>query len=117
MADPTPDIAAIRQRAADAAVNAAHTYLSADHRRLVTEDVPALLDALEWIKTSDRLPEKPRKRDYEHVECLIYYKNQVLKRPWNCEHLCWDDEDGDDFFCDPEEPTHWPPLPAAPVQS
>ena len=69
---------------------------------------------VEWIKTSDRLPEKPGKSHYEYVECLIVYKGDVIKRPWNCEHLCWDDEEHDDFFCDPKEPTHWMPLPEPP---
>jgi len=68
-----------------------------------------------WIKTSDRLPEKPGKRDYEYVDCLIFYKGEVLKRPWNCEHLCWDDEHYDDHFCDPKEPSHWMLVPAAPI--
>ena len=45
----------------------------------------------EWIKPSDRLPEKPGKSSYEYVECLIVRKGEVLMRPWNCEHQCWDD--------------------------
>jgi hypothetical protein len=70
---------------------------------------------IEWIKTADRLPEKPGKRSYEYVECLIYHKGQILLRPWNCEHLCWDDEAQNDFYCDPKEPTHWMPLPNPPA--
>jgi hypothetical protein len=68
-----------------------------------------------WIKTSDRLPEKPGKERYEYVDCLIYYKGEVLKRPWNCEHLCWDDEQYDDFFAHPTGPTHWMLAPKAPT--
>lgn len=68
-----------------------------------------------WIATSDRLPAKPDQTRYEHVDCLIVYRGQVLRRPWNCEHLCWDDEEGDDFFCDATAPTHWRPLPKPPV--
>ncbi len=68
----------------------------------------------EWIKTADRLPEKPGIKDYEYVECLIFYKGEIMLRPWNCEHLCWDDEAQDDFFCDPKAPSHWMPLPAPP---
>ena len=64
----------------------------------------------EWIKTSDRLPEKPGKAKYEYVDCLIYFKGEILLRPWNCEHLCWDDEAHDDFFLRPKSPF---PLDAA----
>lgn len=71
----------------------------------------------EWIRTKDRLPEKPGKRDYEYVDCLIYHKGERKIRPWNCEHLCWDTEDYDDFFAEPTEPTHWMPLPSEPVTS
>jgi hypothetical protein len=69
---------------------------------------------LEWRKTSDCLPEKPGKQNYEHVDCLIFYKGEILKRPWNCEHHVWDDEEYDDFFCGAKEPTHWMPLPTPP---
>lgn len=67
-----------------------------------------------WIKTSDRLPEKPGLKSYEYVDCLIYVKGEVLQRPWNCEHLCWDDAHYDDFEFHPTEPTHWTPLPPEP---
>jgi Protein of unknown function (DUF551) len=67
-----------------------------------------------WISTKDRLPEKPGKLSYEHVWCLVYYKGDVRILAWNCEHLCWDQEDGDDYQCDPTAPTHWQPLPEPP---
>ena len=65
-----------------------------------------------WVRTVDRLPGKPGKDSYEHVDCAIFRKGEILCRPWNCEHLCWDDEDRDDFFCDALEPTHWMRLEA-----
>lgn len=68
-----------------------------------------------WIKTTDRLPEKPNKKSYEYVDCLIYHEGEIKMRPWNCEHLCWDDEYYDAHFCDPLEPTHWMPLPPPPT--
>lgn len=67
-----------------------------------------------WIKTSDRLPAKPGVSRYEHVHCLVYYKREVRILAWNCEHLCWDDESGDDYLCKPTDPTHWMPLPKPP---
>ena len=68
----------------------------------------------DWIKTTDRLPEKPGVKAYEYVDCLIVVKGEVIQRPWNCEHLCWDDVHYDDFEFHPTEPTHWTPLPDAP---
>lgn len=69
----------------------------------------------QWITTHDRLPRKPGVKSYEYVDCLIYYRGEVLQRPWNCEHLCWDDEHYDDHFCNATEPTHWMPLPSPPA--
>ena len=69
----------------------------------------------QWISVKDRLPEKPGKRGYEHVYCLVYAPGEgALVRPWNCEHLCWDDEDGDDYSCLNGHITHWMPLPDKP---
>jgi hypothetical protein len=70
---------------------------------------------MDWIKTSERLPIKPGKRSYEHVDCLVVFKGQVFARPWNCEHECWDDEDGDDHWAEALEVTHWMPIPPLPT--
>jgi hypothetical protein len=70
-----------------------------------------------WIKTSERLPQKPGVADYEHVWCLIVHKGEVIMRPWNCEHGCWDQEDGDDFQFEATEPSHWMPLPEPPHEA
>lgn len=59
------------------------------------------------IKTPDDLPKKPDKLDYEQIDCLIVHKGDILHRMWNCEHNVWDGDDGDDFFCDAMEPSHW----------
>lgn len=69
-----------------------------------------------WIKIStlDDLPKKPGLRTYEQIDCLIVYEGRVLRRMWNCEHRVWDDQDGDDFFCDPLAATYYMPIPALP---
>lgn len=77
-------------------------------------EASALATPVGWIKTTDRLPEKPCLKSYEYVDCLIYHRGKIKQRPWNCEHLCWDDEHYDDFYCAPTDPTHWQPLPAPP---
>ena len=64
----------------------------------------------QWIRTSEQLPEKPGLKSYEHVDCWIYVNNTILQRPWNCEHLCWDDEEYDDFEFEAKKPTHWMPF-------
>jgi hypothetical protein len=66
------------------------------------------------IKSMHDLPEKPGKMAYEQIDCLIVYRGDVLRRTWNCEHLCWDDEEGDDFFCDPLDASHYMLTPYPP---
>lgn len=70
-----------------------------------------------WVKINSMadLPKKPGLRSYEQVDCLIVYKGRVLHRMWNCEHEVWDDEDGDDYFCDALAPSHYMVAPALPT--
>ena len=75
------------------------------------DKVDAGLVALRWNKTADGLPQKPGKRDYEQIECMIMLPNGDLEiSVWNCEHDVWDDAEGDDYRYDPAYPTHWIPL-------
>ena len=73
-------------------------------------------DGMKWISVELKLPEKPGLASYEHVDCLIFIKGEILQRPWNCEHLCWDNAYGDNFEFNPKEPTHWMPLPEPPKE-
>lgn len=73
---------------------------------------------MQWTMTKDALPKKPSVKSYEHVECIIRMPNgDTLIRPWNCEHLVWDDEFGDDFEFHATDPVAWialsdlPPIP------
>lgn len=69
-----------------------------------------------WISVEERLPEKPGKESYEHVACLVSDPRWgVMIAMWNCEHLCWDQEDGDDVHPYAQQVTHWQPLPPPPV--
>jgi hypothetical protein len=66
-----------------------------------------------WIPTTEKMhPDKPGKGRYEQVPCLVVRKGEILSRQWNCEHLVWDTEDGDDYFCGAEDVSHWMPLPS-----
>jgi len=66
---------------------------------------------MRWTRTADALPAKPGLSDYEYVWCLLRMPSGELKiRPWNCEHLCWDDEHMDDFEMHPKEPEWWVAL-------
>jgi len=70
---------------------------------------------MEWIATADKLhPDKPGITRYEQIPCFIVRNREILIRQWNCEHLVWDAEDGDDFYCEAKDVTHWMPLPEAP---
>jgi hypothetical protein len=78
---------------------------------------PAWRSTLTWYKPQDQLPKKPGIESYEHVDCLILYKGQLLFRPWNCEHEVFDDEEGDDHFCNAEDVTLWAACQRPPVPS
>ncbi len=80
---------------------------------LIGDAIKAYEDAL-WVKPQDALPTKPGKKSYEYVDCLIVHKGEIKMRPWNCEHLCFDDEHYDDFFCDASDVELWRPLPSIP---
>jgi hypothetical protein len=68
-----------------------------------------------WIATAEKLhPEKPGVQRYEQIPCLVVHHGEVLIRQWNCEHLVWDTEDGDDFFCEASAVEYWMPLPETP---
>ena len=77
----------------------------------------ALLEAAgAWcaIKTIDDLPKKQTDR-YGQYDCLVYHKGGVKPLVWNCEHVCWDDWTGDDFYCDALEPSHYMLFPEPPA--
>ncbi len=57
----------------------------------------------EWIKTADKLPDADS-------NCFVFYKNSVRILYWNNHHKVWDDESGDDYFCDAEDCSHWMPF-------
>ncbi len=78
---------------------------------------PAWVSTLTWYRPQDQLPKKPGIESYEHVDCLILYKGQLLLRPWNCEHEVFDDEEGDDHFCNAEDVTLWAACSRPPVPS
>jgi hypothetical protein len=71
---------------------------------------------MEWIKTSDRLPNIDKGDcNWPHVFCLVYREGEgILVRPYNVYHKCWDDEECDDHFKDTEYFTHWSLVPACP---
>lgn len=64
---------------------------------------------MKWIKIASEadLPKKPGVRPYEQIDCLVLHKDAVKLLVWNCEHRVWDDDSGDDYFCDALEPTHY----------
>jgi hypothetical protein len=73
---------------------------------------------IEWHRTIDKMhPEKPGKCRYEQILCFcLLKKNRSIKvLQWNCEHLVWDDESGDDFFCEASQVIAWALFPGFPI--
>lgn len=67
-----------------------------------------------WIDVNDRLPYKDGDSS---IYCLVVANGYgVIVRPYNEYHLCWDGEDGDDYFTDGKDGlvTHWMELPLPP---
>jgi hypothetical protein len=68
----------------------------------------------DWISVDDRLPYRDGDSS---VFCLVNDTYEgIVVRPFNEAHVCWDQEDGDDYYCDAKggKITHWRPLPEAP---
>lgn len=82
---------------------------------------------MNWIKTSDKLPDRVEGRSYSQVPCLVskrydwerngekghFFQTQILV--FNHEHECWDQEDGDDHDCSIEQVEYWMLLPQPPT--
>jgi hypothetical protein len=69
---------------------------------------------MEWISVNKQLPKIDGQSS---IYCLVFdaYWGMVV-RPFNEAHLCWDGEDGDDYYTDAVggKITHWMPLPEPP---
>ena len=63
---------------------------------------------MEWIKTENQTP-----NDGEQVLCW-YYGHQYKLLIWNDTYNCWDNEDGDDYFCSQDKVEYWTYLPKKP---
>jgi len=84
-----------------------------DATRAAGSSAPAC--SANWIPTTEKQhPDKPGLARYEQIPCLVVYHGEICIRQWNCQHLVWDEEDGDDFCCKVNEVTHWMPLPPMP---
>jgi hypothetical protein len=57
----------------------------------------------QWHKPADKLTES----DEDHVDCLVKKNGAVMIRPWNTRFKCFDTEDYDDHFCEPNEAEWW----------
>lgn len=68
----------------------------------------------DWISVNDRLPYKDGDSSIPCLVIDIVYGTMV--RPFNEAHVCWDQEGGDDYYCDAKggKITHWRPLPEPP---
>jgi hypothetical protein len=74
------------------------------------------MDILEWISVDEKLPFKDGD---SQIMCLVYDKwhKEILVRPYNEYHKCWDNEDKDDFYTKQVggKITHWMELPSKPI--
>ncbi len=52
----------------------------------------------------------------DYLQCLICYNGEILLRPYNLHHICFDDEDMDDHFCKIEDVKWWCLVPHYPYE-
>lgn len=62
---------------------------------------------MNWIKTIEEVPQNEEK-------VLTCYYGFYKLLTWNSQYGCWDDEKGDDYFCDREQVEYWMRLPEMP---
>tara|TARA_R110002110_G_scaffold415850_1_gene657983 strand:+ start:19094 stop:19471 length:378 start_codon:yes stop_codon:yes gene_type:complete len=75
-------------------------------QELVEECLGDISPKLEWTLTSDTPPHG----DYNHIDCYIILKrnrSDVLERPWNTIHKCFDDSGYDDFEYNADDVFCW----------
>lgn len=46
-------------------------------------------------------------KQYPQIPCLVEFKYKYCICYWNVVEDCWDDEEGDDYFCRKEDITRW----------
>ena len=61
---------------------------------------------MDWILFDEQRPD-------EFERCLVCYKpwQRVIILTYNFFDECWDDDEGDDYFCDFDEVDYWCSLP------
>jgi hypothetical protein len=69
---------------------------------------------LYWRETKIELPPRQLTVKYSQVPCLVIHNSEIKILAFNHEHLCWDDEHYDDYYCDIKDVSHWMPLPSLP---
>lgn len=65
--------------------------------------------AKRWIPVEEELPFGSE----NSIRCLVKsISDGIVVREYNQYHKCWDDEDGDDYYCDAigGNITHWRPI-------
>lgn len=62
---------------------------------------------MNWNKTTEGVPQNT-------VKVLACYRGFYKLLVWNSVYECWDDEEGDDYFCEKEQVSYWMPLPEMP---
>lgn len=66
---------------------------------------------MNWIKTSEQ---RPYSNNKVNVRVLVWTEGEIKILCFNHYHECWDDESGDDYFCDVEDVECWMELPEEP---
>jgi hypothetical protein len=102
----------------DEAIKHCNEIAAACDNELCACDHKQLAEWLTELKKKSWQPGHPEE-DGAYLVCEIrtYKENKWLEEKiltWNKYYECWDGEDGDDFYCKPEQVQCWMPLPTKP---
>ena len=67
-----------------------------------------IVSNMEWKKGTPT-------EEKQYLVCWGKYR-EVRILTWNPHYNVWDDEEGDDFFCEPNMVSHWMELPVPPQE-
>ena len=62
---------------------------------------------MNWKYTSKGEYPQPSQKEKDEIRCLVFRKGWHQILCWNAHYECWDDEEGDDYFCDKEQVEKW----------
>lgn len=62
---------------------------------------------MNWKYTEKGEYPQPNQKEKDEIRCLVFHKGYTRILCWNTHYECWDDEEGDDYYCNKELVEKW----------